>query len=65
MFIEYEKELDYSNQMIKSYETNTDDNEMKKDISGKVCGDNIKEVCCESDDVYKTISINRFEDFKY
>ncbi len=60
MFIEYEKELDNSNQIIKGYEDYIGDNKIKKDILDKVCGDNMKEVCSEKDEVYKNNSINRF-----
>ena len=58
MFIEYEKELDNSNQIIKSYEDYIGDDKIRKDILEKVCGDNIKKVCSEKDEVYKNISIN-------
>ena len=60
MFIEYEKELDNSNQIIKGYEDYIGDNKFKNDILDKVCGDNIKEVCPEKDEVYKNNSIYRF-----
>ena len=60
MFIEYEKELDNSNQIFKSYEDYIGDDKIRKDIIDKVCGDNIKEICPEKDEVYKNISINRF-----
>ena len=60
MFIEYEKELDNSNQIIKGYEDYIGDDKIRKDILDKVCGDNIKEVCSEKDEVYKNSSINRF-----
>ena len=42
MFIEYEKELDNSNQIIKGYEDYIGDDKIRKDILEKVCGDNIK-----------------------
>ena len=60
MFIEYEKELDNSNQIIKGYEDYIGDDKIRKDILDKVCGDNIKEICSEMDEVYKNNSINRF-----
>ena len=60
MFIEYEKELDNSNQIIKGYEDYIGDNKIKNDILDKVCGDNIKEDCSEKDVVYKNNSIDRF-----
>ena len=60
MFIEYEKEVENSNQIIKGYEDYIGDNKIKNDILYKICGDNVKEICCEKDEVYKNISINRF-----
>ena len=60
MFIEYEKELDNSNQIIKGYEDYIGDDKIRRDILGKVCGDNVKEICSEKDEVYKNNSINRF-----
>ena len=60
MFIEYDKELDNSNQIIKEYEDYIGDDKVRKDILDKVCGDNTKEICSEKDEVYKNNSINRF-----
>ena len=60
MFIEYEKELDNSNQIIKGYEDYIGDDKVRKDILDKVCGDNLNEICSEKDVVYKNNSINRF-----
>ena len=60
MFIEYEKELDNSNQIIKGYEAYIGDDKIRKDILDKVCGDNIKEICFEKDETYKNNSIHRF-----
>ena len=60
MFIENEKEIDNSNQIIKGYEDYIGDDKIRKDILDKVCGDNVKEICSEKDEVYKNISINRF-----
>ena len=60
MFIEYEKKLDKSNQIIKGYEDYIGDNKIKNDILGKVSGDNVKEICSEKDEVYEKISINRY-----
>ena len=60
MFIEYEKELDNSNQIIKGYEDYIGDNKIKKDILDKVCEDITKEVCSEKDEIYKNISYKRF-----
>ena len=60
MFIEYEREIDDSNQIIKGYEDYIGDDKIRNDILEKVCGDNIKEDCSEKDIVYKNNSINRF-----
>ena len=60
MFIEYEKEIDNSNQRIKGYEDYIGDDKIRNDISEKVCGDNIKEDCSEKDEIYKNNSIIRF-----
>ena len=60
MFIDYEKEIDNSNQIIKGYEDYIGDDKVRKDILDKVCGDNIKDICPERDEVYKNNSINRF-----
>ena len=59
MFIEYEKEIDNSNQIIKGYEYYIGDDKIRNDILDKVCGDNIKEDCSEKDEIYKNNSINR------
>ena len=60
MFIEYEKEIDNSNQIIKGYEDYIGDNKIRNDILDKVCGDITKDNCSEKDEVYKNNSINRF-----
>ena len=60
MFIEYEKEIDNSNKIIKGYENYIGDDKTRKDILDKVCIDNIKDDCSEKDEVYKNNSINRF-----
>ena len=60
MFIEYEKELDKPNQLIKGYEDYIGDDKIRNDILDKVCRDNIKEICLEKDEVYKKNSIKRF-----
>ena len=60
MFIEYEKQLDNSNQIIKGYEDYIGDDNIRKDILDKVCGANVKEICSEKDEIYKNNSINRF-----
>ena len=60
MFIEYEKELNNSNQIIKGYEDYIGDDKIRKDKLDKVCEDNVKEICSEKDEVYKQNSVNRF-----
>ena len=60
MFIEYEREIDNSNQIIKDYEIYIGDNKMRSDILGKVCGGDVKEICSEKDEVYKKNSFGRF-----
>ena len=60
MFIEYEKEIDNSNQIIKGYEDYIGDDKIRKDILDKVCSDDIKEDCSDKDEVYKNNSIIRF-----
>ena len=60
MFIEYEKEVDNSDKIIKRYKDYVGDNKIRKDILDKVCGENVKDSCCEKDEVYKNNSINRF-----
>ena len=60
MFIEYEKKLDNSDKVIKGYEDYIGDNKVRNDILDKVCGDNIKEICSETDEVYKNNSIKGF-----
>ena len=60
VFIEYDKELDNSNQTIKGYEDFFRDDKIRKDILEKVCGDNIKEICSAKDEVYRNNSMNRF-----
>ena len=60
MFIEYEKEIDNSNQIIKGYEDYIGDDKIRKDILDKVCCDNVKDICSEKDEVFKNISFNRF-----
>ena len=44
MFIEYEKELDNFNQIMKGYEDFIGDDKIRNDILDKVCGENIKEI---------------------
>ena len=52
MFIEHEKEIDNSNQIIKGYEDYIGDDKIRKDILDKVCSDDIKEDCPDKDEVY-------------
>ena len=52
-FIEYEKEIDNSNQIIKGDEDYIGDDKIRNDILDKVCGENVKEICSEKDEVYK------------
>ena len=54
------KKLDNSEIIIKGYEEYIGDVKMRKDILDKVCGDNIKEVCSEKDEVFKNNSIKGF-----
>ena len=60
MFIEYEKEIDNSNKIIKGYENYIGDDKIRNDISDKLCEDGVKEVCSEKDELYRNNSINRF-----
>ena len=61
MFIEFERDLDNSNQIFKIIEDFIGDNKIKNDILDKVCGDNInEETCAEKDENYENNSINRF-----
>ena len=60
MFIEYEKELESSNQISKGYEKYIGDNNTKSDILDKVCGDIVNINCFDRDEVYRNKSINRF-----
>ena len=47
MFIEYEKELDNSNQIIKGYEDYIGDDKIRSDILDKICEENVKKICSE------------------
>ena len=58
MFIEYEKEFNNSNQIIKGYEDYIGDDKIRNDILDKVCGHITKEVCSEKDEFFKNNSIN-------
>ena len=60
ILIQYEKEIDNSNKIIKEYEDYIGDDKIRNDILDKVCGDNVKKICSEKDEVYKNNSINSF-----
>ena len=60
IFIEYEKNLDKSNQIVKRYEEFFVDKKFKQDISFKIFWDNAKNTYSEKDVIYKNNSINRF-----
>ena len=59
-FIEYEKELNKSNQIVKGYEDSKCDNKIKNDRLDKFGGDNVKDMCSEKGEVLKKFSIIRF-----
>ena len=59
-FIEYEKQLENSNQIFKAYEDYIGDDRIRKDILEKVCGEITKDVCSEKDEANKNNSIIRF-----
>ena len=63
MFVEYEKEIDNSYKIIKRYEDYIDDNKIRNDILDKVCGNNVKKVCSEKDEVYKKILLTDLSKF--
>ena len=52
MFSEYEKVLNFSNQIFKSYGDYIGDNKNKNDKLDKICRGNVKETCSEKDEVY-------------
>ena len=58
MFIEYEKEVYNSNQIIRGYEEYIGDNKNKNDLLDKVCRQNVKDICSEKDEVYKKIILS-------
>ena len=61
VFNEYEKEIDETNQIIKSFENYIVDDENKNDVLNKVFESNIKEdTNFEKDAIYKNISSNRY-----
>ena len=54
------KKLDTSNQLIEGYGDYIGHNEGENHILDKVCGDDVKDICSEKNEVYKNNSINRF-----
>ena len=61
MFIQYERELDESNQIMKSYEKYIGDDEYKHDALNKIFENNFKEnKNSEKDEINKGKSINSF-----
>ena len=62
LFIENEKKLDNSNRIFKRHEIHIGDNKIGNDILHKICGDNVKEICSEKDEIQKNNYINRFID---
>ena len=52
MFIEYDKELDNSNQIFKIYEDYIGDNKIKNYLLDKFCGDNVIDFCSEKDEIF-------------
>ena len=50
ILIEYEKDLDNSDKIIKGYEDYIDDNKIKKDTLDKIYGDKVNEFCSEKDE---------------
>ena len=54
MFIQYEKDLNETNQVIKSFENYIVNDKIKNDVLNKVLENNIKEnVNSEKDEIYK------------
>ena len=60
MFIEYENELDNSDKIIKGHEDYIGNNKIRNDILDKICGENVKDNCCEKDEVDENNSINGY-----
>ena len=60
MFIEYEKEIDNSNQIIKGHDHYIGDDKIRNDILDRVCGDCLKEVDLRKIKFIKKSSMNRF-----
>ena len=64
MFIQHEKELDKSKQIIKSYAKYIADQKIKNEVKNKVFENNIKgNMFSETDEFYKNSSINRLISF--
>ena len=63
MFIQYENELDDTNQKIKTYENYISDDKIKNDVSHKVYENNMTEkVNSEKDEINNNNSTNRFSE---
>ena len=60
MFLQYEEELDKSNQIIKSYENYIDDDKIKNDVLNKFLKKLLKNVNSDKKEIYKKNSMNRF-----
>ena len=53
MFIEPEKELDTLNQILKRHGGYIGDKKIKNVLLDKVCGDNVKDICSEKNEIFK------------
>ena len=60
MFIQYQKKLENSIQIIKKYEDFIGDKKIKIDILDRNCGDKVAKNCSEKREVSKTNSVFRF-----
>ena len=54
------KKTDNSHQIFKGYEDYIGNKKINKDKLDKVCGDNVKKICCEKDEVNKKNHIEKF-----
>ena len=63
MFIEYEKEIDNSNQINKGYEDYISDDKIRNDILEKLCGDNVKKSVLRKTKFIKIILLNELLKF--
>ena len=64
LFIENEKKIDNSNRIFKRHEIHIGDNKIGNDILRKICGDNVKGICSEKDEIQKNNFINYFLTFQ-